>query len=433
MPASVQTRELLVNRPFMVLLAARTISMLGMAFAPVALAFGVLALPGADAGTLSIVLAAQAIPLVAFMLVGGVIADRYPRALVLRWGQLVAATAWISIGLMLLVGHSPIWLLCIAAAFAGLSGATVYPALSGIIPDLVPTHLLQQGNAWLSMGASAARFVGVVASGAVVVWLGGGWALIAAGGLYLASAVLSGFLPRGGALAQPEESPLRQLRDGWGEFRSRQWLFVVVLQWAVMLMVFQASQGVLGPVVAEAELGGAAAWTAVLASESAGAIVGVVIALLWRPRRPILVATLLTFTAAAPQLLLGMSAPLWVVMVAMFAMGIGFDLFGVLWMTTMQHEVPAESLSRVASYDALGSLMLGPLGLLLAGPAATIWGPHAALIGTGLVSIATTVFALAFPEVRQLRARAVVVAGTAPHAGDVETVRATVEGQTAIG
>jgi MFS family permease len=122
------------------------------------------------------------------------------------------------------------------------------------------------------------------------------------------------------------------------------------------------------------------------------------------------VATLLTFTAAAPQLLLGASAPLWVVMVAMFAMGIGFDLFGVLWMTTMQHEVPAESLSRVASYDALGSLMLGPLGLLLAGPAAAIWGPHAALIGTGLVSIATTVFALAFPDVRQLRARAVVAA-----------------------
>ncbi|MGC3994974.1 MAG: MFS transporter [Propionicimonas sp.] len=405
MPASSQSRELVANQPFMVLLAARTISMLGMAFAPVALAFGILGLPGADAGTLSIVLASQTIPLVVFMLVGGVVADRYPRALVLRWGQLVAAAAWGSIGVMMLTGHTPLWLLCVAAAFAGMAGSAVYPALTGIIPDLVPVHLLQQGNAWLSMGASAARFAGLVASGAVVVWLGGGWAMVVAGTLYLVAATLSSFLPRTSALARGEESPLRQLRDGWGEFRSRQWLFVCVLQWAVMLMVLQASQGVLGPVVAQAELGGAAGWTYVLAGEALGAILGVGIAMVWRPRRPIFVATLLTFSAAAPQLLLGVSAPLWTVVAAAFVMGIGFDLFGVLWMTTMQHEVPAESLSRVASYDALGSLMLGPIGLLLAGPAAAAFGVHAALIGTGVVSIATTLFALAFPEVRRLRSR----------------------------
>ncbi len=406
MPASSQTRELLADAPFAVLLTARTISMLGMAFAPVALAFGILALPGADAGTLSIVLAAQTIPLVVFMLVGGVIADRYPRSLVLLWGQLLAAASWSGIGAMLLTGHPPLWLLCIAAAIAGMSGAAVYPALSGIIPDLVPAHLLQQGNALLSMGASSARFVGLVASGAVVVLVGGGWAMIVAGALYLVAAGLSSVLPRGGSLAQPEENPLRQLADGWSEFRSRQWLFVCVLQWAVLVMVLHASQGVLGPVVAKAELGGASGWTAVLAGEALGAIIGVGIAMAWRPKRPILVATLLTFTAAAPQLLLGFSAPLWVVVVSAFFMGIGFDLFGVLWMTTMQHEVPAESLSRVASYDALGSLMLGPVGLLLAGPAAALFGAHTALVGTGLVSIATTIFALSFPDVRRLRSRA---------------------------
>lgn len=408
MPASHQTRELLADAPFLVLLGARTISMLGMAFAPVALAFGILGLPGADAGTLSVVLAAQTIPLVVFMLVGGVIADRFPRALVLGWGQLIAAAAWSGIGVMLLTGFTPLWLLCVAAAFAGMSGATVYPALSGIIPDLVPAHLLQKGNAWLSMGASAARFIGLVASGAVVVWLGGGWAMVVAGALYLVASGLSSFLPRGGTLAQPEDSPLAQLREGWGEFRSRQWLFVCVLQWAVMLMVLQASQGVLGPVVAKAELGGASGWTIVLAGEALGAILGVAIALAWHPRRPILVATLLTFTAAAPQLLLGVSAPLWVVVAAAFCMGIGFDLFGVLWMTTMQREVPPESLSRVASYDALGSLMLGPIGLVLAGPAILAFGVNAALIGTGVIMIGTTLAALSAPEVRRLRARPAV-------------------------
>ena len=405
MPASSQTRELLADAPFAVLLAARTISMLGMAFAPVALAFGILALPGADAGTLSIVLAAQTIPMVLFMLVGGVIADRYSRARVLRWGQLLAGVAWASIGVMLLTSYTPLWLLCTAAAVAGMAGAAVYPALTGIIPDLVPAHLLQQGNALLSMGASAARFAGLVASGAVVVWLGGGWAMVVGGSFYLVAATLSSFLPQSNSLAQPEGSPLRQLVDGWSEFRSRQWLWVCVLQWALMLLVLQAAQGVLGPVVASAELGGASGWTAILGGEALGAIVGVVIAMVWRPQRPILVGTLLTFAAAFPQLLLGLSSPLWLVVASAFLMGIGFDLFGVLWMTTMQREVPAESLSRVASYDALGSLMLGPIGLLLAGPATVHVGVHASLVGAGVISVATTVFALCFPEVRRLRAR----------------------------
>lgn len=405
MPASSQTRELLANSPFVVLLTARTVSMLGMAFAPVALAFGILGLPGADASTLSAVLAAQTIPLVLFMLVGGVVADRYPRALVLLWGQVLSAVAWASIGLMLLSGHTPLWLLCLAAAIAGMSGAAVYPALNGIIPDLLPRHQLQRGNAWLSMGASSARLAGLVASGAVVVWIGGGWAMVVAGSLYAASATLSALLPRGGALARPEEKPLRQLIDGWSEFRSRQWLWVCVLQWAVMLMVLQASHGVLGPVVAKAELGGAAGWTVFLAGEALGAMVGVGIALTWRPSRPILVATLLTFAAGVPSILLGLGTHLWLVVLAAFAMGIGFELFGVLWMTTMQREVPPEALSRVSSYDALGSLMLGPIGLLLAGPAAAMFGAHTALVGAGVISLLTTVFALGFPEVRRLRAR----------------------------
>ena len=406
MPASGQSRELIANGPYMVLLAARTISMLGMAFSPVALAFGILRLPGADAGTLSIVLAAQTLPMVVFMLVGGVVADRYPRSQVLLAGEWLAALAWGSIGVMLLSGSAPLWLMSLSAALAGIAGSLIYPALTGVIPDLVPAHLRQQGNAWLAMGSSASRLAGLVAGGAVVVWLGGGWAMITAGALYLSAGLLILRLPKvTGTLAGEEEHPLKQLVDGWSEFRSRQWLWVVVVQWSVMIMALQAAHGVLGPVVAEADLGGAAAWTTILAGEALGAVVGVGIAMIWKPRRPILVATLLTLSAGIPAILLGFGSPVWTVVAAAFVMGIGFDLFGVLWMTTMQDEVPAESLSRVASYDALGSLMLGPAGLLLAGPATLVFGAHVPLIATGVLSLATTGFALCFPEVRRLRAR----------------------------
>lgn len=421
MSSSSQTRELLANSAYVVLLTARTLSMLGMAFSPVALAFGVLALPGADAGTLSLVMAANTLPMVVLMLAAGVIADRYPRKAVLVVGELLAAAGFGAIGVMLLIGQAPLWLLCVAAGVAGSAGALIYPALSGIIPDLVPEHLRQKGNAWLAMGASAARLGGLVAGGAAVVWLGGGWAMITAGGLYLVAALLLLRLPSVvGNIAGEGDHPFRQLIEGWGEFSSRQWLWVVVAQWSLMLMMLQAAQGVLGPVVAKQELGGAGAWTAILTGEAVGAVIGVWISMIWKPKRPILVATLLTLVSGVPAILLGVGAPLWTIIIAMFCLGIAFDLFGVLWMTTMQDEVPPEALSRVASYDALGSLMLGPLGLILAGPAILLFGVHASLIGTGIIAIVATVLALMAPEVRHLRSRSSRHPGLAEVAEDID-------------
>ncbi len=406
MSPSQQATTLLANRPFVLLLAGRTTSMLGMAFSPVALAFGLLQLPDGGPATLSIVLAAQTVPMVIFMLVGGVVADRYPRRLVLLTGELLAALGWGAIGVMLLTGYAPIVLLSLAAALAGMSSALIYPALSGIIPDLVSEDMLQPANSWLAMGASVARLAGLVAAGAVVVWLGGGWAMVTAGSLFALAGLLMMRLPAvTGTLAGAEDHPIRQLIEGWGEFKSRQWLWVCVVQWSMLILALQAAHGVLGPVVAEQELGGAAAWTTILAGEAVGAMIGVAISLVWHPHRPILVGTLLTGTAALPPILLAVSAPLWVVTAAMGLQGIGFELFGVLWLTTMQNEVPPEALSRVASYDALGSLMLGPVGLLLAGPATLAFGVHLPLLVTGLLAFATMSFALAFPEVRQLRSR----------------------------
>lgn len=408
MPTS-QTRELLRNQPFLVLLAARTLSMLGMAFAPVALAFGILDLPGADAGTLSLVLASQLVPTVLFMLVGGVIADRNPRRAVLQLGIWFEAIGFAGIGVMLLTGFAPIWLICAFAAVAGLASAMIYPALTGIIPDLVPEQQRQPANSWLAMGAASARLGGLVAGGATVVLLGGGWAMVASGAIFAVAGVLLLGVPKlAGNLADTDTHPIRQLVEGWGEFTSRQWLWVVVAQWSILVMVLQAAQGVLGPVYAKAQLGGPGAWTAILAGEAVGAIVGVAISLLWKPSRPILVGTLGTLAAGAPPILMGLDAPLWALIGSMALLGVCFELFGVLWLTTMQAEVPPESLSRVASYDALGSLMLGPIGLVLAGPAILAFGVNAALIGTGVIMIGTTLAALSAPEVRRLRARPAV-------------------------
>lgn len=410
------------DRRFLLLLSARTLSMLAIAFAPVALAFGILDLPGATPSTLSLVLTASAVSVVAFTLAGGVIADRYPRERVLQSAEWVASAVHIAIGVMLLTGHAPIWGLMLATFVAGMGEALVWPALTGIIPEVVPASNLQDGNALLGLGGNLARVVGLVAGGLVVIAIGGGWALIGAGVTFAVSGLLISRLRLGRAPVQPygHEGLRAQLAGGWAEFRSRQWLWVVVLQFSVLVMVWQAAHLVLGPVVAKSELGGAAAWTTVLTSESVGLIVGGLLAMRLRPRRPILLVVLLSFGAAPPYLLLGGRASLLAVAVASFVLGVCFEALGVLWQTTMQREVPPESLSRVSSYDALGSLLLGPLGLLLAGPAAEAFGAHASLIGCGVVMVVVNVGALLSPGVRSLRAPAV----TAAPRGPIEPVEA---------
>lgn len=414
---------LLRERRFVLLLSARTISMLGAAFAPVALAFGVLRMPGGDATALSVVLTAESLPMVLFMLFAGVLADRFSRRRVMMIGEWVNALAFSALAVMLLTGWTPLPALAGAAAVSGLAVAALYPSLTGIIPEVVPPDRLQAGNALLGLGANVSRVAGAVLGGATVALVGGGWALVVSAAMFAVAGVLVAMLgPTGGAMhestggAGERQSVLRDLREGWREFSSRQWIWVVVCQFSIMVMAIQAGHGVLGPLLAEERLGGSVAWSMFLAGEAVGTLAGVVISLRVRPRRPILLGTLLCLPSALPYFLLGAGAPLWATVAGAFVLGVCFDVFGVLWQTTMQREVPAESLSRVSSYDALGSLMFGPVGLMLAGPVAAAFGPEPALLACGALVVLSTCGALLAPGVRNLRAPEAAgrAAGTVP-------------------
>ncbi|WP_084259289.1 MFS transporter [Microtetraspora malaysiensis] len=414
---------LLRDRRFALLLAARTISVLGSGFAPVALAFGVLGLPGATPTTLSVVLTAEALPMIAFMLVGGVIADRLPRNRVMMAGEGLNAAAYSCLAVMMLTGWTPIPGLVTAAAVSGIATAIFFPALTGIVPDVVPAERLQTANALLGLGSNISRVAGLVLSGAAVVLIGAGWSLAISGAMFAVAAVLVAALRLASterAATAERHSVLADLRDGWREFSSRQWLWVVVAQFSIMVIAMQAAHGVLGPLIAKESLGGAPAWSAVLAGEAVGMIAGILVTLRLRPRRPILVATLLTLPTALPYLLLGAAAPLWTVVASAVVMGICFDIFGVLWNTTMQREVPPEALSRVSSYDALGSLMFGPIGLMLAGPVAISVGPRPALLGCAAIVAVASLLALLSPGIRNLRAPRDEPVTAAPDAAPAE-------------
>jgi predicted MFS family arabinose efflux permease len=396
--------SLLRDRRFALLLTARTISVLGSAFAPVALAFGILGLPGATASTLSIVLTAESLPMIAFMLVGGVIADRLPRQRVMMAGEFLMATGFFALAVMMLIGWTPLVALSAAAALSGVATAVTFPALTGIIPEIVPLDRLQTGNALLGLGANASRVLGAVLGGGTVVLFGGGWALMASGALFAAAGVLIALLrqkpgerPRG-----ESRSVLADLRDGWREFSSRQWIWVVVAQFAVLNACANGGINVLGPFVAAERLGGAPAWSAIMATQSAGFLVGGIVAMRVRPRRPILVAVLLTLGFAPPFFLLALGAPTWLVATSTLVSGVCGTTFSVLWATTLQTRVPDEMLSRISSYDALGSYLLGPLGLAIVGPVANAMGVIPTLVMLGTLSLLATALALLSPEVRTL-------------------------------
>ncbi|WP_406138977.1 MFS transporter [Streptomyces sp. NBC_01089] len=393
------------ERRFVLLASARTISVLGNAFARVALAFAVLSLPGSTPGRLSLVLACQALPQLVLILIGGVIADRMSRSRLMMISDFLGATAYGGLAAMTLTGHAPLTAMCVLAALAGTASALFAPAMSGVVPQIVPTAQLQQANALLRVGMNAAMVLGLALSGVTVAQFGAGWALA----LNAASFLVSAGLIRGLRLttvARAASSGWADLRDGWKEFISRQWLWVVVCQAAVMVAAVSATSGVLGPLEAEADLGGARVWSLIVASQAVGTVAGASFAVRLRVRRPVLVAVLAVFVMALPMGLLAAHAPVWAICPAMFCSGLASDVFGALWETTMQREVPQEVLSRVSSYDWFGSLALAPLGLLVAGPVAAVVGPRAALAGCAGLTVLATCGALLSPQVRTLRAPA---------------------------
>ena len=355
------------ERNFRLLFLARGSSVLGSAIAPIALAFAVLDDLDGSATELGLVLAAAAIPQVLFLLVGGVWSDRLRRDVVLIGTDLAMFAAQATVAALLLAGVAELWQLAALQVVRGTAQAFFFPASTGIVPQVIPPAHLQQANALLRLTFSATNVLGAASGGVLVALVGAGWALAFDAATFLASAA---FLSR----LRLEHTPiavrnfLQELSEGWSEFWSRTWLWVIVVAAAFGNMAFSGGFVVLGPVVAKESLGGAAAWGAINACLAAGFVVGGVIMLRVRPERPLLAAVLALVLATPVLGLLAVAAPLAAIAAAAFVAGIGLEVFGVLWDTTVQATIPQDRLSRVSAYDYLGSFVFIPLGLTIAGP-----------------------------------------------------------------
>ena len=369
----------------------------------VALAFAVLDI--GSVADLGIVLSARAIPLVVFVLAGGVFADRFSRRAVMVAADVVRGGAQATTAALLLTGSAEVWQIALLQAVVGFGTAFFSPASTGLIPLVVSAPRLQQGNALRSLAESIGRIGGPALAGVLVALVGPGWALVADAASYGVSAVTLARLRLPAHARVPGTSFLHELREGWSEFRARSWVFSITISAGIGALFWGPAYLVLGPAVANAELGGAAVWGAIAACGGAGAVVGGVLALRLRPERPVLVASLFVVPFPAPLVLLALHAPAPLVAADSFVTGMCAVVFAILFDTALQQHVPEQALSRVTSYDWFGSLALEPVGMALVGPVALALGVEETLWLAAAAVFATTLVPLAVPGVWRVRAR----------------------------
>ena len=389
--------------------AARTTTTIGSSMTSVALAFAVLRITN-EPGALAQVLSAHMAAMVLFLLLGGVVADRYSRTTIMQASHTLTFLSQGIAAYLVITGQAQIWHLVVLEAINGAVSAFGMPAMMGVVPLVVRPEHIQQANALLSFSRASITIVGPALAGVLVVAAGPGWALLVDSLLFLAAVPmlrrvgLSGRerAARGGADAG-STSMLRELREGWGEFASRTWLWLVVVVFGVLNAVHVGAIAVLGPVVAKSSDVGEQGWGLVLSAEAAGTVVLTVVLLRARLRRPLVAGMLGVSLIALPIAGLGAVPHTGLLMVLFFLAGCGVEVFGVAWTTALHQHIPEQVLSRVASYDALGSFVAMPIGALAYGWLATTFDVRAVLLVSALGYAVLALATLLSRSVRDLR------------------------------
>jgi MFS family permease len=379
-------------------------SLLGTSMSAVAVTFAVLD-NGGSAADVGYVIAARILPQVVLVLGGGVLADRLGRRPVMLGSDALRCAAQAALAAALLAGRPAVWLIAALAALVGVGEAFFMPALDGLTVEIAPRDELGNANALLGLATSATGVAGPALAGLLVVVAGPAVVVAIDAASYGVSVIALGGLQLGRAGHRPGQSLLRAMAEGWGEFRSRPWLCATTVQFALFNLITWAPYLVLGPVLAQAYLGGARAWGLIMSAFAAGAVLGGLAALGRRPRRPLLAATLATFGYPVPCLLLALHAPVAGVAAGAFAAGAGGALGQAFDTTVLQQQVPADRLSRVSSFSTFGAFGPGTLGLAIAGPVAALAGPGAVLGFGAAWAVFGTLVVLSLPSVWAVRWR----------------------------
>ena len=392
------------NRDFRLLLGGQTASTIGDRIVFVALALYV-----TDIGTPSdvgVVLACHAVPLVGFLLIGGVWADRLPRHLVVVTTDLIRFGLHALLAVLIFSGAVEIWHIAVIEAAFGTAEAFFRPAYTGLVPQTVPEHELQPAKAAFGTVETVAEFAGPALATALVLGVGPGFAFAIDAATFLVSAVfLVQLRPRERGIVAARTTVLGELREGWSEVRARSWVWAIVLAFSLALLTAFGPWMTLGPTVSIERYDTPAVYGILVAAMGAGTIVGAVVGFRWRPRFPMRTGMLiaLPFPIALGCFALGL--PVAVLLVIFVLSGTGIALFGIWWETALAERVPPHLLSRVTAYDWMGSLALLPIGYVLAGPLGEALGAVEVLAAGSALALVALVCALLVADVRGLARR----------------------------
>jgi MFS family permease len=391
------------DRRFRWYFASRAVDLVGDFMGGIALAFAVLAVSNSPSA-LGIVLAARSIPEVVFLLVGGVLADRFGRTIIIQLSNVTAGVSQLAIAALVISGTAEIWHIALLAAVNGVAAAANQPALAGLLPQLAPEGALQQANVLNGLLRNISLVFAPALGGVLVAGVGAGWAIAANGVTYLVAALL--LLPIRLPAPPPREdaeSILRDLRTGWTFFRSTAWLWIIVLAFGFLNALHSGGLSTLGPAHAKNSEIGVEGWALILSSGAVGLVLCSLVFLRVPLRRPLLLGMLGCALFSVEMIALGITTELWVLMLAAFLAGAGIEIFGLGWELSMQEHVPRDMLSRVYSYDMLGSFIAIPIGQLAFGPLGEAFGLQRMILIAGLAYLAISLLTLTSRSVRDMR------------------------------
>jgi MFS family permease len=341
--------------------------------------------------------------MVVLVLVGGVWADRLPRHLVMVVADVVRAVTQALAAALLLTGRAEVWHLMVLMAVYGAAQAFFDPASTGLVPQTVSRARLQQANGLLQLSRSTSSVLGPAVAGVLVATVGPGWAFAADSVTFLVSVAFLAVLRIEREARAARTRFVADLVEGWREFTSRTWVWASVTHFAFFHLFVLAPFWVLTPIVANDELGGAGAYATILSAMGVGSIVGGILALRVEPRRPLATAFAVILLEVPLYLALAAAAPVLLIAAFAFVGSVAMNLASTLWLTVLQSNVPERALSRVSSYDWLGSLVFLPAGYMLAGPVAESVGIAETLVFAAVWSAASTLAILSLEAVRGVR------------------------------
>ena len=397
------TREVL-KKPFVKrLFLARFISNFGNGMGPIALAFGILALPNGSANMLGLVLGTTTVIFLLMAPFGGVIADKYGRARMVGLTDMAAGLVLFIQVAYFATGDVPLWVLLITNGFFGLMWGVFWPAFTGLIPSVLPEAGLQKGNALNAFVTNAGVILGAAVAGILIDIFGVAFTLaIDAASFFISGVMIFTFRHLTPRAEHTENTMLDDLLHGWRVFLSFRWIVIIVAAFSFIVMCWAAAENVLGPLIALEHFNGPKSWSFVISAESAGLIVGSLIAIKVKPKFPMRFLMLSSFTITFYIWSLAKPQSLLLIAFGAFLFGITLDLWGTLWNTALQRKVPRESLSRVAAFDAMGSMMFRPIGLAIAAPLSTLVGIENFLQIMAAITVVAIVLPLLDPQVRNM-------------------------------